>query len=549
MTRTRLAFIVALWLLLTPREYVFALDITLDITQYAHKAWKIRDGFPDGYTESIAQTQDGYLWLGTEFGLIRFDGIRHVVWTPSAGQELPSNRIRALLAARDGSLWIGTDRGLARWSNRKLTVYRELDGYNVFTLLEDNEGTVWAGGNSIPTGRLCAIWQLNIRCDGQDGSLGPGPVSMYEDSQGGLWVGVAAGLWRWKPQPSKLYPMPGLDPVVVALLEGTPGELLLGTNYGIRHFADGAFESQSPPDKDLGTIRRLMRDRDGGVWIGTNNGLMHVHRGRTDSYARLDGLTGNVVTSLYEDREGSVWVATLDGLDQFRNLTIPTITQAQGLRGPPSSALAGRDGSIWVGTFNSGLNRLKDGQLANYHVGSHPVLNGALQNEHRTVAGSTREVVDNGLGDDRAATLARDDQGRIWAASGHTLSFFEKERFVPVTKFPGGYSYAITSDKDGSIWISHTRQGLIHLIGQRIAEQVAWDRFGSRGYAVSLLSDPQSGGVWLGFLNGGVVYYEHNQIRALYDRSNGLGNGKVSNLYLDKRGALWAASRGWTQVA
>jgi Two component regulator propeller len=109
MARTRLAFIVALSLLSRPPEYVFALDITLDTTQYAHKAWKIRDGFTDGYTESIAQTPDGYLWLGTEFGLIRFDGIHHVVWTPSAGQNLPSSRIRALLAARDGSLWIGTD--------------------------------------------------------------------------------------------------------------------------------------------------------------------------------------------------------------------------------------------------------------------------------------------------------------------------------------------------------------------------------------------------------------------------------------------------------
>src|SRR5882672_3834762 len=229
-TSPRLAFVVALWLLLTPRGYVFALDTTLDITQFAHQVWKIRDGFTEGYTESIAQTPDGYLWLGTEFGLIRFDGIRHVLWSPSTGQHLPSSNIRALLAARDGSLWIGTDSGLARWNNRKLTEYRELAGYNVFTLLEDHEGTIWAGGNSLPTGRICAIRQLDIRCDGQDGSLGTGPVSIYEDSQGSLWVGVAAGMWRWKPQPSMLYRVPGQDPVVEALLEGAQGEMILGTN-------------------------------------------------------------------------------------------------------------------------------------------------------------------------------------------------------------------------------------------------------------------------------------------------------------------------------
>jgi ligand-binding sensor domain-containing protein len=108
--------------LLAGHPSVFALDPTLDVSQYAHTAWKIREGFSKGSITSIAQTPDGYLWLGTEFGLLRFDGVRSVSWQPPAGQHLPTSYIRSLVASRDGTLWIGTAEGLASWKYGKLVV-------------------------------------------------------------------------------------------------------------------------------------------------------------------------------------------------------------------------------------------------------------------------------------------------------------------------------------------------------------------------------------------------------------------------------------------
>src|SRR5262249_1200167 len=124
----------------------FALNPALDVSQYAHTAWKIRDGFVKGFIHSIAQTPDGYLWLGTEFGLFRFDGVHPVAWKPPRGQQLPSSEIFRLLVGRDGTLWIGTRQGLASWNGGKLTDYPNLGGQAIANLIEDHEGAVWAGG-------------------------------------------------------------------------------------------------------------------------------------------------------------------------------------------------------------------------------------------------------------------------------------------------------------------------------------------------------------------------------------------------------------------
>jgi len=129
----------------------FALDPKLDVSQYAHTSWKIRDGFPKGDLGAIAQTRDGYLWLGTESGLFRFDGVKSVLWHPPANQELPSNWIFSLLVTRDGTLWIGTEKGLASWKDGKLTQFPELADRYLFKLLEDHEGTVWASGMAVST--------------------------------------------------------------------------------------------------------------------------------------------------------------------------------------------------------------------------------------------------------------------------------------------------------------------------------------------------------------------------------------------------------------
>src|SRR6185295_9949555 len=123
----------------------FALDPRLDAAQYAHTSWKISDGFVRGRITAIAQAPDGYLWLGTDAGLVRFDGIKAVSWQSPRNASLPSDQISSLLVARDGTLWIGTARGIATWKEGRLTrLQGPNEAYSAGRLLEDRDGTIWA---------------------------------------------------------------------------------------------------------------------------------------------------------------------------------------------------------------------------------------------------------------------------------------------------------------------------------------------------------------------------------------------------------------------
>lgn len=513
----------------------FALNPALDASQYAHTAWRIRDGFTKGSINSIAQTPDGYLWLGTQFGLLRFDGVRNVPWQPPPDERLPSDHIFSLLAARDGTLWVGTSKGLASWKDGKLTRYAELAGQYIFKLLEDREGTVWASGRNVPVGKLCAIRNGGVRCYGEDGALGRGALSLYEDRKGNLWVGGMDGLWRWKPGPPTFYALPGEPDGIRGLSEDDDGAILIGRQGGIQRFVDGKAGAYPLPE-GVGKFRakRLFRDEDGGLWIGTQDrGLIHVHQGRTDVFAPSDGLTGENIYDLFEDQEGNVWVATINGLDRFRDFTVATFDESQGLPSAIVGAvLAAGDGGVWLSTFG-GLNRWHDGQLTSYHGRA-----------ERTATG-VREVVGSGLPDKGVESLLQDSRGRVWVATLDGIGYLENDRFILVSGPPGGRILSLGEDTAGNLWAVNEHVGLFKLRGVGEAHQlIPWAALGRKDYASTLAADPSRGGLWFGFQLGGVAHFTDGQVRASYAAADGLGEGRVNQLRFDRDGTLWAATEG-----
>ena len=505
---------------------LLALDPSLAVSQYAHTAWTVRDGFSLGAVFAMAQTPDGYLWLGSEFGLFHFDGVRFVRWQPPAGEQRAIDSVYSLICARDGTLWIGTFQGVASWRDGRLTWLHEFDDMFATSMLEDRNGTVWVGALTRDGGRLCAMRDGRGTCSGEDGRFGGFVWSLHEDDRGALWVGADSGVWRWKPGSPLRYPTPGLR--VGDLTASDEGQLVIGIRgkrlrhligekvdvYPIRHAIRPTALLQ---DRDVDS-NKLLRDRNGALWIGTEHrGLVHVQRGRADTFAKSDGLSGDIICSLFEDREGNIWVSTSAGLDRFRELPVRSYSSKQGLSSDAiASVVAARNGSLWLAAPD-GLTRWKDGQTTIFRR-------------------------QNGLPDDSMQSLFEDTRGRVWVFTKGGLAYSDGSRFVAVPGVPSQEVFSMTGDEAGNLWLSGNR-GLTHLLSARVVEHFPWSTLKRTQQAKVVLSD--KGGVWLSFWNdGGVVYFKDGQLRASYGAVDGLGKGHVPGIQLDEDGALWAATEG-----
>jgi signal transduction histidine kinase/ligand-binding sensor domain-containing protein len=503
-----------------------ALDPSLDVSQYSHTVWKVRDGFSKGVITSLAQTPDGYLWVGTESGLLRFDGVRPVLWEPPSGQQLPGTLITCLLAARDGTLWIGTFSGLASLKDGKFRQVPELIGQSVTSLLEAHDGTVSIGVYAAESaGGLCDIRTGVVHCERDRQMFGSGVMALYEDSKGTLWLGLKNGLYRWRPGTPQFFSIPE-DPFgVTGFTEDEQGRLLFGSYAGMRRLVDGRVEPYPSSGSAYNWhVIRMFRDHDGGLWLGTSEqGLVHIHkRGKTDVFSRTDGLSGDYVTRFLEDREGSIWVATYDGMDRFREYAIPSISTKEGLSNAVAlSVLASKDGSVWIGT-TGGLNRWRNGQISTFDSAQ----SGGNRN---------KEAIHS---------LFEDSSGRIWVSTPGGLGYLQNDRFIPMPGVPRGIVHSMAEVPVGHLWVAEKDAGIFHLFEGRVLQQIPWSGLGGKEFAKDMVADPLQGGLWLGFYQGGVAHFTDGTIRAWFSAENGLGKGHVTDLRFGPGGALWAATDG-----
>lgn len=545
-----------------------ALNPSRRITQYLQASWTAESGLPQNSVHAIAQTSDGLLWLGTEEGLARFDGVRFTVYTRENSDGLASDYIQALAPGQNGSLWIGTDSGLTEYEPsvtnpssgkfRTLTTKDGLSGDSIAALCEDRSGVLWVGTthglNRIADGRI-ENWTAG------KGLADPSVSAIVVESEGALWVGTAKGLSRLdRKRFITLTTRDGLPENNIKALAAAPdGTVWVGTlARGLAQIRQRQIlvPSQPLPSRE---IDALLVDRDGALWIAFDrHGIGRLDRGRLDVYGSAQGLPSNRCTrALFEDREGSVWIGLLDaGVVQLRDGKFAAFGKPEGLSGNyVGNVLQAQDGSFWIGADSNGLNHLlPDGRVEvwNHRYG---LPNQAVYSLLQTRDGSLWIGYRNGvlarIHDGRVWTfhdpqapeaslnaLFEDRQGHLWVGFfGKGLAQFENGAFRHITRTERVSD--IVQSPDGALWMATDGDGVERLEGGAIAHFGIENGLPSN-HVMSLYAD-RDGTVWVGTASGGLSRLHGHQIQSWTIRQ-GLPASTVGSILEDNSGNLWMGS-------
>ena len=523
-------YLLCLLLFLFAVSTVSAVNPTRHISQYAHTAWRIQDGVFSGAPNAITQTTDGYIWIGTQAGLLRFDGVRFAPWTFPNGKRLPSSNVTSLLGARDGSLWIGMEGGLSHWDKQELTNYL-IQPTRINSIIEDRRGTVWfvRTRTSDAAGGLCQIIGTGPHCYGKaDGIPDSGASTLVEDALGNLWIAGDTEVARWKPGSfstdiSKQLKMKEGTDGVTGLAANPDGSLWVGIadvgrGLGLQQLAEGVWKPFVTPELDGSTlqVRRLFLDRENALWIGTyKQGIYRIHGRNVDHFRSGDGLSSDDVYEFYEDHEGNLWAATAKGIDCFRDLRVASFSRREGLSADEvDSVLAAGDGTVWIGT-PEGLDTLHQGRVSSVQA--------------------------KGLPGHLVTSMLKDRAGLLWVGIDNTMSIYKNGMFRRIHKPDGspiGVVVGMTEDVDHNVWVETIGppRMLIRIQNLKVQEEFPVPRMPP---ARKVVADPE-GGIWLGLMNGDLARYRHGKTE-IFPFKHG-EDSRVNQLIVNSDGSVLGAT-------
>ena len=554
--------------------------LSAQVGDHTVEVWQIEDGLPQISVTSIAQTPDGYLWLGTFNGLARFDGVRFAVFDEGNTPALGSSRIVRLEVDSDGILWIVTETGgLARLAAGRFTTCQRADGLpesgaGFFVrdaarrlLLLDRE----RGLHRIDHGqvrplargdRLLSEDEPSLLCEGSGpawiGQQGKATQSGLRDfpvligdgtntsrtnviiesavlsRAGGWWLASTTGVYRLEDDRLRgpLAPRPPIAWAVALLVEDGMGQCWAGRwdealfrwepRGQWQRFGQGA----GLADKNLNV---LFADREGNLWVGTGQGGLHRFKPRLfHVYDTQDGLAGPVVTSLAGDRQGRMWIGVGGGgLHCWQDGRIAPVTEPARLRDFPLvySVLADHQDAVWIGLYGGEVLRLRDGTVERYPLGT------------GTPGPATPWV----LFEDRAGT--------VWAGCNDGLRQYRAGRFTRYTR-QEGLSHdevrALAEDRGGTLYIGTGGGGLNCLRAGRFTGYT--ERDGLADNHISALHVTGDDTLWIGTFNGGLSRFKSGQFANLTTR-DGLPSNTIGSLLEDDQANLWVGlNRGIVRI-
>jgi ligand-binding sensor domain-containing protein len=548
----------------------FALDPDRTLTQYVHRIWQNQIGLPQATISAIWQSPDGYLWLGTQSGVVRFDGIRftslesvypsapadiwvrqmvedakHTLWigtndsglihlandkvqSYSAKNGLPSDNIQCLASSRDGDMWACTADGLVRVRDGAIQIFRTEQGLpvnNIRAVCAASDGTLWVGTDS----SWLSTWNGSKFVSHRLASIpaDAGVRSMLCSGDGAIWVGTTDGLVRFKDGREQLFSVrDGLaDNFVSTLAESRDGSLFAGTRHGFSRLRKGEIESFRPQDGlSQSIVFSLYEDREGSLWVGTKHGLNQFLDGRAVPYTVSEGLPSNDTGPVVQDARGSIWVGTLGaGLARFEGRRFKVPQTRQPLASNTVYALYDDAKSgLWVGT-DRGLNRVVDGQVEQTFT--------------------TRQ----GLPSNSVQSLFKDRAGSLWAGTSAGVAELVNGEFVEPPALRSAITIPVLAiGENRQRLFFATERGVYSYANGKVAE-LTQDGTPLRS-ADAFYLDPD-GLLWIGMLGGGLRMLDGDKISA-FPLTDGLFDNDIYGIVRDGEDRLWmACSKGIFSVA
>ena len=542
--------------------------------EFAVDQWTTDNGLPQNTVNAIAQTPDGYVWLGTFGGLARFDGSRFEVVPRVDATGRHTDRILALAVAPDRALWIGTENGLLRYRDGKFVSFGSANGLpadQVNALLFDRSGVLWIGmahdgAVRYTGGRFVPVMRA-------DGSRVGDVVSFVEDSAGAVWINVPDRVLRFADGRLRAGDRARGDN---ALLDDQRGALWFRIDDGVIRIADGRLTTyrgvggQQMVDQDrpgrywVGTylaglldfgpgdpgrpksyplpngstnygVKALYAGRDGNVWVGTNrSGLLRLKRKLFTTYRAVNGLSHDVITDVVETRDRSLWVGTncggVDVIDPSRRTVRKYRLSAPRVPGAGACVFAlaqDSTGAVWVGTYGGGLTRIRNGTVEPFGIM-------------------------RGLRDSVILCLHADPDGTLWVGTnGGGVAVVKAGRvlrsYTAADGLTGNSVRTLVRTHDGALWIG-TQTGLNRLDRDgRLTTYTAGDGLSSE--SIRAIYEDTDGTLWVGTYGGGLNRMRNGRFASI-TRADGLADDVVSSIVDDGNGNLWmTGNRGVYRVA
>jgi len=532
-------------------------------TNFTFRLWQTQDGLPENTVQSFAQTQDGFLWIGTTGGLVRFDGETFETFDQSNTPAFKESSVLCLLVSHDGSLWIGTEGGgLIRLRNGIFKLYSAPEGLHdafVRSIFEDREGSLWVGTDgsfyqwtgartdrfesnpvltrsgvqAISQDRNDRLWiggtdlivldhgQMHQeRLNGRPDALSV--KSILQTHDGSMWVGTGSGLYRRRLDEFSFARVPGIEGGVRRLMEAADSTLWIGTvDDGMFSMLDGKLSrlmtSNSVPTN---SILAVFQDRDANIWMGTQAGLLQMLRSSVH-IIHLPGKSESDFSTIYLDSEGILWVAARR-LFTIRDGVASPVSLPE-LRGANvRNVLRDHAKTLWFGTNGSGL----------YHL---------------TPKGAVHYTVKNGLVNNFIRVMTQSRDGAIWVGTDSGVSRIVGNA-VRNFEMSDGLCYsavqAIVQAPDGDIWIG-TSRGISHLHNLKFQDDEVTRRL--RAAKVWTIATPSDGGLWIGTRNDGLYGYNHARLMH-FTTDQGLGSNSIYKLLNDNIGHIWFSGPGGVRM-